>query len=68
MQGAKKRGKKTERKKNKGQGMSTNPPHASRTGVTVAEQKADQTCSYTSGFHLPRCSGHAFVPISAAVK
>lgn len=63
-----KRGKKRRRKKNKGQGMDTNPLHASRTGVAVAKQKADQTCSYTSCFHLPPCSGHAFIPISAAAK
>lgn len=48
--------------------MDTNPLHASRTSVSVAKQRANQTCSYTSGFPLPRCSGHANVPISAAVK
>lgn len=39
MQGAKKRGGGRRRKenKNKGQGMDTNPFHASRTGVTVAK-------------------------------
>lgn len=68
MQGAKKGGKKEDGKKNKGQGMDTNPLHASRTGVAVAKQKADQTCSYTLCFHLPPCSGHAFIPISAAAK